>query len=107
MMEMRMVEKLLSAARRILTPAQVCWICLFSTGGLYTYAVQSFASVTDVRELHIKFSESSIFDLRVKHCEAVRRGQSGAAYRAQIQELMREYRERTGADFVLPQCNEL
>lgn len=102
-----MVEKVFALARKILTPAQVCWICLFATGGLYTYAVKAFASASEVTQLHVKFSESSLFDLRVKHCEATRRGQSGAAYRAKIQELMREYRERTGADFVLPQCNEL
>lgn len=101
------VAEVIAAARKVLTPAQVCWVCLFATGGLYTYAIQSFASTNEVKALHIKFSESSLFDLRVKQCDAIRRGQSGAAYRAKIQELMREYREKAGADFVLPQCEEL
>jgi hypothetical protein len=98
---------MIAAARKILTPAQICWICLVSTGGLYTYSVKIFASNSEVKVLHIRFSEASLFDLRTKQCEAIRRNQSGAAYRQKIQELMREYRDQTGGDYALPPCAEL
>jgi hypothetical protein len=96
-----------SALKKLLTPAQACWVCIISTGAVYTYSVQTFASNTEVKAIHVTITEGSLFDLRSKQCEAIRRNQSGAAYRSKIQELMRTYRELTGADYPLPNCEEL
>jgi hypothetical protein len=101
------LESILAALRKILTPSQVCWLCVAASAGVYTYSVKTFASNTEVKAIHVSITESSLFDLRSRQCDAIRRQQSGAAYRAKIQELLRQYRELTGADYPLPQCEEL
>jgi hypothetical protein len=101
------IEPVIAALRKVLTPQQACWACILTTGAVYAYSVQTFASNTEVKAIHVTITESSLFDLRSKQCEAIRRNQSGAAYRSKIQELMRTYRELTGADYPLPECAEL
>lgn len=100
-------QAIIAVLRRVLTPQQACWACILSTGAVYTYSVQTFASNTEVKAIHVSITESSLFDLRTKQCESIRRSQSGAAYRAKIQELLRNYRELTGGDYSLPGCGEL
>lgn len=101
------IDPAIALLRKVLTPQQVCWACIVTTGGVYTYSMQTFASNTEVKAIHVSITEGSLFDLRSKQCEAIRRNQSGAAYRAKIQELLREYRELTGGDYSLPDCTEL
>lgn len=98
---------LIEWARKSLDPRQLCVLCLLGTIGLYTYTVQTFASNDEVKAINVKFTESILFDLRIKQCEALRREQSGAAYRSKIQELLREYRLLTGGEYDIPQCEEL
>lgn len=101
------IAPLVDFARKILTPTQVCWLCLLGSGTLYSYAVSTFATNNDVKAISIKLTESTLFDLRTKQCEALRREQPGVAYAAKIREVMREYRELTGGDYSLPDCREL
>lgn len=94
-------------ARKSLSPTQICWLCLIATVSLYTYTVRTYASNDEVKAINVKITENSLFDLRSKQCESLRRQQSGAAYRSKIQELLREYRLLTGGEYDLPQCEEL
>jgi hypothetical protein len=101
------IEPVIAAVRKVLTPQQACWACILTTGAVYAYSVQTFASNAEVKAIHVTITESSLFDLRSKQCEAIRRNQSGAAYRAKIQELLRNYFELTGNRYELPACEEL
>jgi hypothetical protein len=73
------LESILAALRKILTPSQVCWLCVAASAGVYTYSVKTFASNTEVKAIHVSITESSLFDLRSRQCDAIRRQQSGAA----------------------------
>jgi hypothetical protein len=94
-------------ARKSLSPSQICWLCLLATVSLYTYTVRTYASNDEVKAINVKITENSLFDLRSKQCESIRRQQSGAAYRSKIQELLREYSLLTGSRYELPDCTEL
>lgn len=98
---------LAQAARKHLNPQQVCILCVVFTGGLYTYSIQTFARNDEVTQMRIEQIEATAFDTRSKQCIALKQGQSGAAYREKLAELLRKYREITDGDYNLPDCEEL
>jgi hypothetical protein len=99
--------EIVQAARKVLNPQQVCVVCVFFTGGLYTYSVATFARNDEVTQMRIEQLEATAFDTRSKQCIALKQGQSGAAYREKLAELLRKYREIAGGDYNLPTCDEL
>jgi hypothetical protein len=98
---------LAQAVRKVLNPQQVCILCVVFTGGLYTYSVATFARNDEVTQMRIEQLEATAFDTRSKQCIALKQGQSGAAYREKLAELLRKYRHISGGDYSLPECAEL
>lgn len=51
--------------------------------------------------------EWRMFDLRVKQCEAIKRGESPQIFTIQLEQQMKVYREISGKEPQLPGCNQL
>jgi hypothetical protein len=51
--------------------------------------------------------EWRMFDLRVKQCEAIKRGESPQVYTVQLAEQMKTYRAIAGRDPDLPRCEQV
>lgn len=97
------LSKFLDAIR----PEQVCWLCLFLTLAGSSYAVATFADASDVSALSARMDEQRAFDLRVEQCRTIKEGKNATRYTLELQQVLRRYREATGADYRVPNCDEL
>lgn len=99
---------------RSLAPQQICLVCVLVTVGAGGYAMRTFANNGDVRGLNddvraikVVMLEDRAFNLRAQQCRSMAAKQPSAAYREQLQDVLRKYQEITGAEYRLPGCEEL
>jgi hypothetical protein len=99
---------------RTMSPQQVCWICLLATVGAGSYGMKTFASNSDlsglnadVRGIKVVMLEDRAFNLRAQQCRSMAAKQPSSAYLEQLQDVLRKYRDITGAEYRLPGCEEL
>jgi hypothetical protein len=90
-----------------LSPEQFCITCIILTIGATTYGVKSFAKNSDVEEIREQQLSEAVFNLRVKQCEAIRKGTTSLAYGQLVTEAIAKYEKRTGQRARLLSCSEL
>ena len=66
-----------------------------------------FASQTDVKQIQTSLLEASILDLRIRYCSAPDGTDVKRYFFGQTQGKVRQYKEATGSDFLLPPCKDL
>lgn len=73
----------------------------------FAYASEQAESQRQVLATRLEQLEWRMFDLRVKQCEAIKRGESPRAFTIQLEQQMHTYRELKRADPRLPTCSEI
>lgn len=80
---------------------------MLACGWFQNLGFSGFAYASDVKSITVELYEQRIFDTLVRQCNTVDNTQAKRFYAEKIQELLRKYRETTGADFRLPNCLEV
>lgn len=73
----------------------------------FAYASDQEESQKQVMATRLEQLEWRMFDLRVKQCEAIKRGESPRAFTIQLEQQLHTYRELKRAEPRLPSCSEI
>lgn len=79
-----------------------CWSL-----GMVSALGSGFAKASDVQSITISLLETSILDHRTRYCQAPDGTDMRRYFFTQTQRKVREYKETTGTDFILPPCEDL
>lgn len=109
-----MTPQQLKFTRDLLWRLMVTFHMAYAWGYLAWLGIHGFASAEEqkatqaqVAAIRIEQLEARMFDLRIKQCDAIRRGESPRVYTVELQGKIITYRELTGNNPQLPACNEL
>lgn len=76
-------------------------------GSGYALASDQTATKQQIVATRLEQIEWRMFDLRVKQCEAIKRGESAQVFTIQLEQQIKTYREISGKEPSLPGCNQL
>lgn len=82
-----------------------CGLTPFFSG--FAYASDQKSLVQEQKTARVEFIEARIFDLRVRQCEAINKGDNPQPYTIQLQQVWAKYRDVTGREPQVPSCREL
>ncbi len=105
-------ERLLNFLTEKLSPKEMCVMCLAVTGGVSTFFAINYATAgevnkvrEDVSEVQLTVLQSDLIAVRQLQCKLATGDKIWYAKR--IGELQHAYRKMTGAEFPIPQCEDL
>src|SRR3989304_9621106 len=73
----------------------------------FAYASDQKTAESQISETRAEQLEWRMFELRIKQCDAIKKGESPQVYTIQLDELYRKYRVLKDETPSLPQCREL
>lgn len=76
-------------------------------GNGFAYAKDQKSTEKQVVATRLEQLEWRMFDLRVKQCDSIKRGESPQVYTIQLGQLMKNYREISGKEPDLPKCEQV